>query len=188
MTRVGQGMHFCTVCSTRGSWTFLICVSFLLGCLSFFFFFLLGPIPPLSSDTPSCLVSFFQNSYCMCVNQMALSLVSLNPSSLAGIILLAVFQSGYFLLTCLCIQWPGHRKMLYPMCSEACPMNSSTQILSLSKLRLAFGLLSWVYVARTWAVLTSPLLAPQVSQFSSCHLEPGKRAGHLGAVFSVCPL
>lgn len=155
MTRVGQGVHFCTVCSTRGSWTFLICVSFLLGYLSFFFFFF--------SCLDQFLLSLFRYPFLLglflpelllhvCVNQMAFSLVLLNPCSLAGIILLVVLQSGYFLLTCLCIQWPGQRKMLYAMCVEACPMNSSTQIRPFSKPRLALGLPSWVYAARAWAV------------------------------------
>ena len=45
---MGQGVHFSIVCSTQGSWTFLIYVSFLLGCFYLFFFSLLEPISPLS--------------------------------------------------------------------------------------------------------------------------------------------
>ena len=121
----------------------------------FFFFSSWTTFSTVSSDTPPCLVSFFLwKSHCMCVNHMVFSLMSLSPCSLAGVtLLLAVLQSGYFLLTHLCIQWPGHREMLYPMCSEANRMNSSTQTLSFSKLPLQFGSLSWVCVARTWAVL-----------------------------------
>lgn len=151
---MGQGVHFSTVCATQGSWTFLIYVSFLSYYL-FIFLFLLEPLSPLSLQIPLPAWSLFLwKSHCMCVNHMVFSLMSLSPCSLAGVILLlGVLQSGYFLLTRLCIQWSGHREMLYPMCSEANRMNSSTQTLSFSKLPLHFGLLNWVCVARPWAVL-----------------------------------
>lgn len=191
---MGQGVHFSPVCSTRGSWTFLIYVSLLLGCFHLFFFPTWTNFSTLSSDIPPCLVSFFWNSYCMCINHMVFSLMLLNPCSLAGIILfLAVLLSEYFLLTRLCIQWPGHRRMLYPMCSETCRMNSSTQILSFSKLRLPFGLLSCLRSQKlscAWVLLSLHVLSlhPRLQNFIPVTLNLGGGLVALGCFLSLLPV
>ena len=191
---MGQGVYFSIVCSTQGSWTFLIYVSFLLGCFYLFFFSLLEPISPLSLQISLPAWSLSSGTLTACV-----LIIWYFPSCCwIPVHLLVLFSSLlYFYLSI--FYWPvfAFNGLDIEKCCIQCALKLVGWILQLRyylSQSYNFPLVCWVvYVARSWAVLEfcCPYTSsPCTPGFKILFLSPWTwEAGWWPwAVFSVCSL